>query len=138
MPDLIQVERRSGCARCLDRRATVSHDQGKTITMTDTLEAEKFTIHNSAAALILAAAKTSGLLEDVAAVLCAFGQIPDTGATCRVCRLWEDLADAFDGVCPSTWEDIYGEGSCTPWTLSKEEIAPYMVTPMPLGDRPLT
>jgi hypothetical protein len=51
--------------------------------------------HSNAAAMIIAAAKKSGLLDDVAEALCFLDKNP-TQSDCGACELLDDLADAFD------------------------------------------
>ena len=86
--------------------------------------------HTNAAALIVAAAKKSGLLETVAETLCFIDKHPNPVVGCRACELRDALAGAFDAhIClPAiTLESFYGEGFCTP-PYSETELTPYLKT----------
>jgi len=92
--------------------------------MTKTEEVKNYT---SAADVILAAAKKSGLLEAVAEALC-FIDKHSSDHPSMACALYEELADAFDdNVClPAlTIEGFYGEGMDI-GTFSEAELAPYL------------
>jgi hypothetical protein len=90
--------------------------------------------HTNAAALIVAAAAKSGLLKDVAEVLCAFDKRTDVccNLNCSACLLLENLVDAFDDhtcLAALTWEGLTSEGVEVP-ECSKEELAPFMAIPL--------
>ena len=52
--------------------------------------------HSNAAALIIAAAKQSGLLDEIARALCLCDKVPNpTHMDCPACELLSDLADHF-------------------------------------------
>jgi hypothetical protein len=89
--------------------------------------------HTNAAALIVAAAEKSGLLEAVAEALCFIKKHPlPTGeccnGLCRACAIRDDLADRFDDhICsaPIVLESFHGGGIAVgPFT--KDEIAPHL------------
>jgi hypothetical protein len=56
-----------------------------------------FNFHDNAAALILAAAKQSGLLDEVAEALCFLDKDP-TQSDCGACELLSDLGAALRGT----------------------------------------
>ncbi len=69
--------------------------------------------YKNAAALIVAAAQSSGLLREVVDALCFIAKHPDPEASCRACAILAELADAFDEhiATPATViESYYGEG----------------------------
>jgi hypothetical protein len=82
-------------------------------------------VHLDAKALIIAAAKESGLLQEVAELLWFAGRprAPGTAAPgCPVCELLDRLTDAFDAhVCVANIvaEEFYGEGLDIAPTLVK-------------------
>ena len=81
----------------------------------------------SAADVILAAAKQSGLLNEVAEAMCFIDKHPDDVSS--ACALYEGLAEVFDDHVvwlPSNMiEGFYGDGICIgPFT--EAELAPYL------------
>ena len=52
--------------------------------------------HSNAAALIIAAAKKSGLFDEIAEALCFIDKVPYPSFDCPACELLGNLADAFD------------------------------------------
>jgi hypothetical protein len=84
--------------------------------------------HINAIALIVAAAEKSGLLKEVAEVLCFDDQNPNPAGDCRACELYERLAEAFDdhtGLAAGVLESFHGEGfTISPYTDA--ELAPYL------------
>jgi hypothetical protein len=83
--------------------------------------------HENAAALIVAAAKKSGLLNEVAEALCFIDKTSNI-FDCRACEIYERLAEAFDEHCclaALTLESFHGEGICVgPYTDA--ELTPYL------------
>jgi hypothetical protein len=87
--------------------------------------------HSNAAALIIAAAKKSGLLDGIAEALCFIDKVPYPSFDCPACELLGNLADAFDehAVLPNlTIEQFYGEGVDIP-RYTEEELRPYFSVP---------
>jgi hypothetical protein len=92
---------------------------------------DNYHVHNNAAVLIIAAAKKSGLLDEIAAVLCCIDKTDNPSSGCRACELLDDLADAFDEhVCLAalTLEKFHGEGSNIP-RYTEEELRPHFFVP---------
>jgi hypothetical protein len=87
--------------------------------------------HTNAAALIIAAAETSGLLRDVAEALYFSNEHPDccNGPSCLACGVLDKLADDF-GEHISVGYDFYSEGFCLP-SVSDAELAPFLGVVMP-------
>ena len=91
--------------------------------------------HDNAAVLILSAAEKSGLLQEIAQVLCYVDKThydePDGTVArefCLPCALLADLAEAFDGhilLASCLLEDFHGEGFDPP-EAAEEEVAPYL------------
>lgn len=95
-------------------------------------EDRKFNFHNSAVALIVAAAKKSGLLDSIAEALCFIDKVPNPSFDCRACELLDDLAEAFDehAALPGiTLEKFHGDGGANIPQYSEEELAPYFHVP---------
>ena len=91
----------------------------------------KYGFHDNATALIVAAAKQSGLLDEVAEALCFLDKDP-TQSDCGACELLSDLADAFDehaGFATSTLSQFYGPCWGGPPRYSEEELRPYFHVP---------
>jgi hypothetical protein len=91
-----------------------------------------YNFHDNAAALIVAAAKKSGLLDKVAAALCFIDKVPNpTQTDCRACELLSDLADRFDHLIPvvdDTLRMFHGESLDMP-QYSEEELRPHFHVP---------
>jgi hypothetical protein len=89
--------------------------------------------HTNAAALIVAAAKESGLLQEVAGALCFIDKTPNSldAAGCRACEMYERLAEAFDEhvLLPhSVLVTFHGDGVPDPDGMyTADELAPYLV-----------
>lgn len=93
-----------------------------------------FNFHNNAAALIIAAAKKSGLLGEVAKALCFIDKVPDPSFDCRACELLGDLADHFSELTDNTAvDDFVGQfhgPSCEGLPqYSEEELRPFFTVP---------
>jgi hypothetical protein len=93
-----------------------------------------FNFHNNAAALIIVAAKQSGLLDEVARALCFIDRVPNPSFDCRACELLSDLADAFDDhVGGDSLADGVGQFHGPSWEglpqYSEEELRPYFTVP---------
>jgi hypothetical protein len=74
-------------------------------------EAHNANFHTDAAALIVAAARKSGLLADVAEALCIISKHPNPSFGCPACDILDKLADEFDDhVCTASIviENRYG------------------------------
>ena len=147
MPGPIRVEQRSGCTQCLDRSVRrITHAIRRTDHERYTRYEDFLNCHSNAAALIIAAATKSGLLEEVARALYAFDNHyePPSGVCCNFncgpCELLSDLADAFDAhAClpDRTWESLTCEGCAVPVPESPERLATYTAIPLGIGyDRP--
>ncbi len=84
--------------------------------------------HTSAADVIVAAAKQSGLLNEVAEALCFIDKHGEIDHPGMACALYDELAEAFDDhTCLAVImiEGFYGEGFCFgPFT--EAELAPYL------------
>ena len=87
-------------------------------------------IHNSAAALVVSAARKSGLLREIAGILCYLDKNPGFAGTSRVAGAMRDeLAEAFDDhVClpPLVLESFYGVGSSDIGPRWDGEVEPYL------------
>jgi hypothetical protein len=84
--------------------------------------------HNTAAALIVAAARQSGLLHEIAEVLRYIDHTESPGM-CRTCALRDKLAEDFDehaGLPAIVREDFYGDGFDIGITYNDAELAPYL------------
>jgi hypothetical protein len=95
-------------------------------------------IHDNAAALIVAAAKKSGLLEEVAEALCFIDKTPNSldAAGCRACELYERLAEAFDEHCclaQGVLATFHGDGVDT-GSFTADELKPYLTTNKMTGE----
>lgn len=86
--------------------------------------------HNNAAALIIAAAKQSGLLRDVANAL-HHNSVISGGVDCLACGVLQELTEEFGEHCIAPGWDFYGEGFCIP-EYSDEELRPYLQVPFAL------
>ncbi len=93
----------------------------------------QFNYHKSAVGLIVAAAEKSGLLEFVAEALCFVDKKQNPSGDCPTCAILEKLADAFDAHCVDVAlviEEFWG-GPVGIGPFTKDELAPYLGTPMP-------
>jgi hypothetical protein len=91
--------------------------------------------HTNAAALIIAAAKQSGLLDEIANALCFIDKVPNPSFDCRACELLSALTDAFDKHVgdDSLADDTVGQFHGESWEgfpqYSEEELRPYFSVP---------
>ena len=88
--------------------------------------------HSNAAALIIAAAKKSGLLDEIAEALCFIDKTENPSFDCRACELLDDLAEAFDehAALPGiTLEKFHGDGAANIPRYTEEELKPYFSVP---------
>jgi hypothetical protein len=94
-----------------------------------------FNFHDNAAALILAAAKQSGLSDEVARALCFIDKVPNPSFGCPACELLSALTDAFDGHVEddSLADDTVGQFHGPSWEgfrrYTEEELRPYFTIP---------
>jgi hypothetical protein len=91
--------------------------------------------YTNAAALIIAAAKQSGLLDEIANALCFIDKVPNPSFDCRACELLSALTDAFDKHVgdDSLADDTVGQFHGEAWEgfprYTEEELRPYFSVP---------
>ena len=96
-----------------------------------TTEDQKFNFHNNAAALIIAAAERSGLLNIVANALYVSNEYTGSVSGCFACNVLDELTEHFDEHFFLPNSDFYGEGVVLP-DYTDEQLRSYLEVPFEL------